>query len=219
MPSKYVIREFTEGGIYHAYNRGVEKRTIFLDEQDYNIFLYYIFIYLAPSETVLSKYPTLPLRLQGKNLAAEVDLFCYCLMPNHFHLLVQQKTIDGISKFIKQLTNAYTLYFNQKYQRVGSLMQGPFKAIMISTENSLLHISRYIHLNPIVNSLVTNLKNYQWSSFKTYIANSEEIPIKKNLILSFFSSSKDYERFVLDQVDYAKNLALLKEITIEELEE
>lgn len=215
MPSRYVVRDFAENNVYHVFNRGVEKRTIFLDEQDYRIFLYYLFIYLAPLEKVLTRYPILPLRLHSKNLAKEIDFFCYCLMPNHFHFLIRQITKNGISKLIKQLTNAYTLYFNQKYKRVGGLLQGRFKAVGVKTDNLLLHVSRYIHLNPVVGELVTNPEEYPWSSYPAYINNLKETICNRELILSFFSSSKDYEKFVQDQVDYANNLALLKDFTLD----
>lgn len=133
MPSKYVVRNFSENSYYHVFNRGVEKRNIFLDEKDYRFFETYLSIYLNPLKRVLEKYPDLPLRLHNKNLSKEVKLMAYCLMPNHFHLLLKQKTKDGISKLLKQITNAYTLYFNQKNKRVGGLMQGRFKAAQISS--------------------------------------------------------------------------------------
>lgn len=215
MPSKYVIRNFSENKIYHVFNRGVEKRKIFMDEQDYNIFLFYIFIYIAPLEDVLKKYPLLPLRLQGRNLSSEIEIVSYCLMPNHFHLLIKQNNKDSISKFIKQLTNAYTLYFNQKYKRVGGLMQGRFKAVDIDTDDLLIHISRYIHLNPVEAGLTKDIKSYKWSSLSGYLDNSNSF-ISKNIILNYFSSPKGYKNFVLDQVDYAKKLELIKHTVLED---
>lgn len=131
MPSKYVVRNFAEDSYYHIYNRGGQNWDIFLDEKDYRFFETYLFIYLAPLKKVLEKHPDLPLRLHNKNLSEEVKLMAYCLMPNHFHLLLKQKTKNGISKLLKQITNAYTLYFNQKNTRVGGLMQGRFKAVQV----------------------------------------------------------------------------------------
>src|SRR3989344_7619419 len=147
MPSKYRIRNFEENGYYHLFNRGVEKKKIFLDNQDYKIFLYYSFVYLKPLNDVLSTYPQLPIRLHSKNLSGEIDLISYCLMPNHFHLLLKQYTKTGFSKLAKQTTNAYTEYFNKKYKRTGSLMQGTFKSVKVNTDEQLVHLSRYIHLN------------------------------------------------------------------------
>ena len=135
MPSKYVVRNFTENSSYHIFNRGVDNRDIFLDEKDYRFFETYLFIYLKPIKQVLEKYPDVPSRLHSKNLSKEVDLLGYCLMPSHFHLLLKQKTKNGISKLMKQIINAYTLFFNQKNKRSGSLIQGRFKAMQIHEDS------------------------------------------------------------------------------------
>lgn len=214
MPSKYTIRSFIEGGIYHIFNRGVEKRVIFLDDQDYNIFLYYLFIYTADPKKVLNKYPELPLRLYNKNLHSQIEVLAYCLMPNHFHLLLKQRSINGVSKLLKQITNAYTLYFNQKYKRVGSLMQGRFRAVKIDNDDLLIHISRYIHLNPLVSNLTDNLKNYQQSSYLEYMNRKDGICMK-NLILDYFSSLKGYEEFISDQKDYAQKIEKIKHMALD----
>lgn len=215
MPSKHVVRNFEEEGIYHVFNRGVEKRDIFLDEQDYRIFLYYLYIYVVPLDQVLIKHPHLPIRLCGKNLSPEIELFAYCLMPNHFHLLIKQKSFDGVSRLLKQLTNAYAKYFNDKYNRVGGLFQGRFKAVNIETNEQLLHTSRYIHLNPLASGLTKDLKTYQWSSYLEYINKKDDLICSKETILFFFPTSK-YEDFVMDQADYAKELENIKHLTLDD---
>lgn len=103
-----------------------------MDEKDYRFFETYLSIYLYPLPEVLKRYPDVPSRLHSKNLSNDVELLAYCLMPNHFHLILKQKTIHGISKLMKQMINAYTLFFNQKNNRTGSLMQGRFKAVQIT---------------------------------------------------------------------------------------
>lgn len=215
MPSKYLVRNFEENSYHHIFNRGVEKRKIFLDIKDYNIFIYYLYIYLKPLNEVLLRHPQLPLRLQGRNLSSEVSLVSYCLMPNHFHLLLKQKTKDGISKLLKQVTNAYTEYFNKKYARVGSLLQGPFKAVKITTDEQLIHLTRYIHLNPLIGSIVNNLEDYPWSSYKSFITGKEADLCDKQIILHRFNSTSDYQKFVLDQANYANELQKLEGLTIE----
>jgi putative transposase len=217
MPSRYVIRNFVNDYYYHIFNRGVEKRDIFLDDQDRLILLYYLFIYLAPPDQVSLKYPQLPLRLQGKNLSQEINLVAYCLMPNHFHLLLQQKTSGAISKLLKQLTNAYTLYFNQKYQRVGGLVQGRFRAVMVASDELLLHVLRYIHLNPIVSGVVKNLKEYPWSSHLDYLGKPGRLNCLKLTTLSNFPSVGEYEEFILDHVGYAQEVERIKHLTLEEI--
>lgn len=215
MPSKHVVRNFVEDSYYHVFNRGVEKRNIFLDEQDYRMFLYYLLVYLMPLEKVLSRYPKLPIRLYNKNLSSELDLVTYCLMPNHFHFLLYQKSRNGISKLMKQLTNAYTLYFNQKYKRVGGLVQGSFKAVAIETDELLLHISRYIHLNPIIREIVQTLEDYEWSSYVDYTTENVNSICKIAVILSHFSTPGAYKKFVLDQIDYARELECIKHLMID----
>ena len=201
---------------YHVFNRGVEKRNIFEDEQDYNIFKYYLSIYLLPKEIIAQKFDKVPLRLLNKNLNDQLELLAYCLMPNHFHLLLKQLTTDAISRFMKQLTNAYTFYFNNKHDRVGGLMQGRFKAVLIDSDEQLLHVSRYIHLNPITAQLTNELGNYFWSSYPSYTNVTSDPLVKKGTILDQFNSSKDYKRFVSDQEDYAKELDKSKHLFIEQ---
>ncbi len=215
MPSKYVVRNFTEDSYYHVFNRGVEKRNIFLDSKDYRFFQTYLFIYLHPLDQVLKKYPDLPLRLYSKNLSEEVKLTAYCLMPNHFHLLLKQKTKNGISKLMKQIANAYTLYFNQKYEREGGLMQGRYKAVPVIKSNLLTHIVRYIHLNPVASNLTKALDSYQWSSYSDYLGKETDLPCSKSEILSCFSSLESFEKFHQDQIDYSRELEKLKHLTID----
>jgi len=215
MPSPYIVRSFAENHIYHVFSRGLGKHPILKDEEDYKMFKYYLFIYLTPLEKVLSVYPQLPLRLHSKNLSEEIDLIAYCLMPNHFHLLIKQNTRDSISKLLKQISNAYTRYFNIKYKRSGSLTEGRFKAVMVTSDSLLLHINRYIHLNPLVAGLVTELRDYPWSSYIEYVGKSKENLTEKATILKHFRSTEDYEKFILDQADYAKQLAKIKHATID----
>lgn len=214
MPAKHTIRLFTEGGIYHIYNRGVNKTEIFLDDEDYKTFLYYLFIYAAPLEKVLAKYPQLTIRIQKKNLAEEIEILAYCLMPNHFHMMMKQHTKNGVSRFMKQMANAYTRYFNQKYKRVGPLFQGRYKAALIETDEQLIHISRYIHLNPVIAGITSSVRNDRWTSFGNYISRDKGL-VKTDLVLSFFKSPKEYEVFVLDRIDYGKKLNRIKHLSFE----
>ena len=139
-----------------------------------------------------------------------VDIICYCLMPNHFHFLIKQLKDGGITEFISKLSNSYTKYYNVKYNRVGPLLQGEFKAVLIESDAQLIHVSRYIHLNPIASFLVKDLNEYRWSSYKEYVENDTNGICNKEAVLSFFKSPKDYEKFVLDQVDYAQRLEIIK---------
>lgn len=139
-----------------------------------------------------------------------VDMLCFCLMPNHFHLLVRQNQPNGISRFIGQLSNSYTKYFNTKYHRVGPLFQGEFKAVHIETTEQLLHVSRYIHLNPLVSYLTKDLNTYRWSSYGEYIGSTFSCVCEKQAVLASFPSTTAYEQFVLDQESYGKQLEFIK---------
>ncbi|KKW06034.1 MAG: hypothetical protein UY40_C0004G0018 [candidate division CPR1 bacterium GW2011_GWC1_49_13] len=216
MPSKYVVRNFQENSFYHVFNQGVEKRPIFLDETDYATFLYYLTVYLLPIEKAAQMYPDTPVRLYEKNLTEEVKLIAYCLMPNHFHLLLKQETANGVSKLLKQLTNAYTLYFNQKYQRVGALMQGPFRAAPVTEDKLFIHLVRFIHLNPLVAGLIGDLASYRWSSYNWYLGNQADIPTEKDKVLAFFPSVGALKGFHEDKTDYGKNLEKIKQLKIDD---
>jgi len=194
MPQRNTIRHFTEEGVYHIYNRGVEKRDIFLDEQDYAVFLHLLKFYLSPIDPS-NNHPFIEFQKFRvvrprplTNLENEVDLIAYCLMPNHFHLILQQHAIDGVTKLMRKVSTTYALYFNKRYNRDGYLFQGKYKASIVSEDSYLLHLSRYIHLNP--SSLTrTDLVNYPYSSYKNYLGLKHATWVKPKIILDFFNQS------------------------------
>lgn len=214
MPGR--VTPLVTGEFYHIFNRGSEKRDIFTQPRDYQRFLktfyYYHFLGKKPSfskfaKSQLSSFDPDP----NKKL---VDITCYCLMPNHFHFLIKQLKDNGISTFISQLSNSYTKYFNTKYKRVGALFQGVFKAVHIETEDQFIHLSRYIHLNPVVSGLTKDLNDYKWSSYLEYI-NGQSFYCSPEDILSLYSSTDSYKKFVENQIDYATSLEILKHRTVD----
>lgn len=195
MASKNVIRQFTENGIYHVYNRGVEKRDIFLDDQDYAVFLHLLKYYLSPIDPK-GEHPLMEFKNFSivrprplANIEKEVNLIEYCLMPNHFHLIIQQISIDGVTKLLRRIATTYAMYFNKRYKRVGYLFQGPYKAVLVETDSYLLHLSRYIHLNPI-DLTRRELVNYPYSSYKYFIGSARAGWVKPRIILDYFDKSK-----------------------------
>jgi len=198
MPAKNKVKQYLQEGYYHIYNRGVEKRDIFLDEQDYGVFLNRLKRYLSrgkPCETGLNPAPSL---IRNKNFYGRIKLLAYCLMPNHFHLLLQQKEEKDMSEFITSLCASYSMYFNKKYQRSGSLFQGTYKAILVENDPYLLHLSRYIHLNPFeFDVLDTKAKNKHkgfnpagYSSYACYLGKRKEEWVDPEPILHFFKSPR-----------------------------
>lgn len=212
------------GELYHLYNRGVEKRPIFTRTRDYErakeMIWYYRYRrprlryshYKELSPEAKSVYvPTLTAQ------PLKVAVLCYSFMPNHFHFLLRQEEERGITEFFSAFCNSYAKYFNTKYKRVGPLFQGEFKAVRIEDNEQLLHVSRYIHLNPSTAFLVEpeSLSSYPWTSFPEYVAGSESV-CDTTLVLSQFSKAKEYESFVLDQAGYQRSLNVIHQALFEE---
>lgn len=215
IPVPYRITPLVNGEFYHLYNRGLEGKDIFSQRRDYSQFINAFFYYQTqdpkPKFSSFRRSKLFPVDHSKKI----VDVVCYCLMPNHFHLLVKQLKDGGISEFMRKFLLSYIKYRNLKYNRQGPLLNGPFKAVRIESEGQLLHVSRYIHLNPLVSLLTKDLKLYPWSSYHNYIGLENNANINKEEILSSFKTPKDYEQFVLDQADYGKTLELLKHKAID----
>ena len=207
MPAKYVRRNLRENSYYHIYNRGLVNQDIFLDEQDHKIFLFYLYIYTSSLKEVCDRYVDLPLRLQAKNLSDDIRLVAYCLMPNHFHLLLKQRSAKSMPRLIKQVTNGYTTYFNSKYKRVGRLMQGRYLATLVESEYLLIQMARFVHLNPVLAGLCTNPGDYEWSSYKN--------PLQPNELLHRFGSIEEWDKFHLDKEAYQQNEPKIKDLIID----
>lgn len=203
--------------IYHIFNRGVNKGDIFFSEKDYKHFLSAAKHYLIKNSRYSYEKSFTSHNEPGSSALAalhvnmpKIEILAYSLMPNHFHFLVKQATDKGIASYMQRFINSYVHYINIKYKRVGPLFQGRFKGVLIESDEQFLHVSRYIHLNPLVSGLVSDLKNYLWSSYHSYIGNGEDGLSNPELILKSFKTKKDYEKFVLDQADYAKSLEDIK---------
>ena len=201
---------------YHIYNRGADKRNIFLQLRDYRRFFqtfnYYRFIGPKPRFSKFAKSDLISFSPDPKKKL--VDIVCYCLMPNHFHFLIKQLRNNGVSTFISQICNSYTKYFNTKNRRIGPLFQGAFKAVLIETDEQLIHVSRYIHLNPIVSGVAHDLNSYFWSSYYEYVSGKESI-CSTGYVLDLLPSRTGYQKFVEEQIDYGITLELLKHQTID----
>lgn len=201
MPAKNSRKTYIENGYYHIYNRGVEKRNIFLDEQDYKVFLSYLKIYLESPSLQGQALKVAPSR-HLKNYADQITLLAYCLMPNHFHLLVKQTTFNAMNSFIQSILTKYSMYINKKYHRVGPLFQGRYKAVLVKNEPQFLYLTKYIHRNPLdILPTGPGLVGYPYSSYQNYLNNIQQIWVKPQEILSYFSrinSSLSYKSFIED---------------------
>lgn len=219
MPAKNTVKIYIQGGCYHLYNRGVEKRHIFQDREDYITFINLLKMYLSLPKVPKGSDPK-SAYYGKKNLHGQIELLAYCLMPNHFHLLVRQQTKEGITNLMRCINTNYVVYFNKKYNRVGSLFQGRYKAVLVENDAYLLHLSRYIHLNPA--SFATDFAKYAYSSYMDYLNERITEWLNRDMILNYFKRSKrhgtrdyfSYEDFVSDYK--TENESYLEGLVLEE---
>jgi len=210
--------------IYHIFNRGIDKRSTFNKNSEfiraYQTLNFYRF---ASPPVKLSKFLELTEKRQTEILNSIrneklVSIFCYCLMPNHFHLLLKQESENGISKFVGQFLNSYTKYFNLKNNRTGALFLDEFKNVLVGREEQLIHLSRYIHLNPYSSGIVQNLEGlekYEWSSLDEYIHATENGICDKEIIMNYFKTKESYKKFVLNNADYQRELKKIEHAILE----
>lgn len=214
-----------ENCLYHILNRGVEKKKIFLSDKDYTRFVHNlhdfnrqdinIFSYSRRQSLSAMRWPT--------DKKSSVDVLCWCLMPNHFHILTIEKIDNGVSDFSKRITGGYTQYFNLRNKRSGVLFQGRSKIIPIQRDEHFLHLPFYIFSNPIkliepcwkekgfkkLNKVIQFLENYKWSGYSDIIGR-ENFPfiINKKLFFEIFDTSekrfkKDFSDLLSDYVGHA----------------
>lgn len=215
--------KFQNNYLYHIYNRGTEKRDIFLNKIDYFQFIHYLYEFNNINSLLnLSR----DIKIDGGSTSLSrkrellVDIIAFCLMPNHFHLVLRQLKDNGISKFMQKLGTGYTMYFNTKNNRTGALFQGRFKAVSVDRDNYFLYLINYIHLNPIEliepewkEKKILNgekakdfLENYRWSSYLDCIG-IKNFPsvINKTIIMEYFKTAESYSEFACQWFNQDKN--------------
>jgi len=198
MPGRNINKIYLEDSYYHVYGRGHNRGAVFRDKDDYAVFLNLFKRYLSNKPIQDKKGREYPW------LQEEVDLLAFCLMPNHFHALIYQRNPGAMTKLFKSVITTYGMYFNKKYDCLGSVFQGRFKASMIDRDNYLMHISRYIHLNP------KNYTTWAFSSLPFYLGRQKAEWLKPGDILGLFDSRADYKKFVEDKEDHKKMLDEIK---------
>ncbi len=224
MPGRKTI--IATGEVYHLLNRGIASQPIFLNARDYqrasNTFFYYRnrILPLRYSYFLLQSLEKRREILENLNKKQDflVAIIAFCFMPNHFHFLVRQNVDNGIANFLSKFSNSYTKYFNTKRKRRGPLLEGKFKAVRIETDEQLLHVSRYIHLNPYTSHLVKDvkdLKNYPYSSFPEYLNKVKVNFCFKDDVLGQFKNINSYKRFVYNQADYQRELQQIRHLILD----
>jgi putative transposase len=208
---------FSEGEYYHVYNRGVEKRDIFLNQTDNERFLRLLFLANGDRPFKYREIQDLPLSKvdRGEPLVA---IGAYCLMTNHFHVLVKEIREGGLSRFMEKLTTGYSKYFNKKYDRVGPLFQSRFKAEHVGRDEYLKYLYAYIHLNPIkfispewkergildIGKAKKHLQSYRYSSYVDHsgIKRAEGLILLNKEFPEYFVEDHEFEDFVKDWLEY-----------------
>lgn len=197
MPSRNTVKQYDVQTFYHVYNRGAGGRTIFLDYSDRQKFVSLLARYATPKDERDDSEKSYP--------EYDVEITAYCLMGNHFHLLLYlNEDKAAVSEFMRSVSTAYTMYFNKKYRQHGHLFQSIFKASRISDESYLLHITRYIHMNP------RTYLTYRWSSINVYLGSNDESWVKADRVLTM--SPSQYTTFLHE---YKSKKAELEELKLQ----
>lgn len=203
---------FIKGEYYHIYNRGNSKQKIFRDKQDYEYFLYLLFLSNKKKKFKISFLESDVYKTKRESQVVAIG--AYCLMPNHFHILITEINKEGISKFMHKVSSGYAHYYNKKYKRTGSLFEGKFKSQYVDTDNYLKYLFSYIHLNPVKliqrdwkekgiqnkHEIINFLGNYKYSSFLDYlgIKREENFILNKKVFPNYFLSTKNFMNEIFD---------------------
>jgi|SRR3989344_4703921 len=223
--------------IYHIYNRGVERRRVFMDDEDRLRFVHDLFEFNDQNPTLNlsyhigyrnSKEVGLP-KIEREKRKLLVELMAFCMMPNHFHLIVRQKVENGITEFMRKIGSGYTNYFNKKYERVGHLFQGKYKMARLTNDAQFIHLPYYIHFNPLdltkhewrrreiknYKDAEKFLETYRWSSHLDYIGkNNFPSVTQREFLLKFFGGPDRYKKSIAEWLKELDEEAI-KEVTIE----
>jgi putative transposase len=204
------------GEVYHICNKSIAGFKIFNGDKDYDRIMGLISFYIA--DEVPYKFSTYK-KIKNAEFGFSkqlVHIVAYCIMPTHVHLILKQIKDNGIEKFMGLVSNGYSKYFNIRYARKGPLWEGRFKNVLIKNDEQLLHLTRYIHLNPVTAFLVNNPGNWKYSSYNEYV----ESGIFDKKLCNFYDLLKidpeSYKKFVLDQIDYQRQLAIIKKVSLED---
>ncbi len=209
-------RIFPSGEIFHICNKSISNYKIFRTERFIQRFITTINYYNSLNiKTCLSKAIRQPLELphiMSTDQNRIFSLLAYCIMPDHYHLMIKVKHDYVLSEYMKNIENSYSHYFNLFNHRKGPLWQSRFRAILIEDDETLLHVHRYIHLNSTTAGIVENPENWPWSSYNYFLNDKDAFSMHKEISIS---SASLYKKFVEDQIDYQRKLLGIKRMLLE----
>jgi len=218
---------FANNEYYHIFNRGVDKRKVFLSKEDYNRFLVSMDLLNDEKDGLMLAWRDLrrgdpkakPLASQRLRLRNRiVKIIAYCLNSNHYHFILQQSSNEGIEKFMQKLGTSYTMYFNKKFDRSGALFQGPFKSIHIDSNEYLLYLSAYVNANHFIHGKSKGLAFGAWpySSLLDYTGRRNEKLCSREPILSQFDNDfSQYEKYLSTNAKYFKDKKEMEKYILE----
>lgn len=211
---------FATNEYYHLFNRTIGKEIIYADKRNLSRMIHLVDHYRFPQPLRYSQFKTLPDKSKQAYLnkvskeTPLVEIFSFAFMPNHFHFLLKQTREHGLVTFISNLQNSFAKFFNLKYKRHGSLFTKPFKGKWVETDEEFVHISRYIHLNPVTSFQINSddLAIYPWTSLPYYLNKLENRFISTSMLLSRFKTPAKYYQFIKDQADHQRKLGRIKHL-------
>ncbi len=208
-----------KGETYHIFSKSIAGFEVFRKDSEYermkNLLKYY-----KTENPPLRFSMFMEIKNKGgfsqKHLSSKeslVDIIAYCFMPTHFHLILKQLNENGISVFMSNILNIYTRYFNVKTKRKGPLWESRFRRILVETDEQLLHLTRYIHLNPVTAYLVDKPQDWKFSSYKEFLQEDKEKICNYSEVLDI--KPQNYKEFVTIQINYQRELAGIKKLFLE----
>ncbi len=210
--------KFIEGEIYHVFNKSISGYGIFKDldnsQRFLNVFEYYNDSLITKCFSQFTKRK----KFDYQNIIYPLNnSFCkvlsYCIMPDHYHFLLKILKNNSLSKFFNNVENSYTRYFNTKFNRKGPLWQSPFKSVEIKSNEQLLHVSRYIHLNPTTSYLADKPEDWIFSSYNDFI--SDKKVLKTYIKEISIDNTESYKQFVENNIEYQRELKHIKKLILE----
>ena len=202
--------------IYHVFTKSIAGFRVFVEHKDFKRIIQLITYYKNNPFVKFSDYKKLKNKLKYPFLTKTsplIQIIAYCIMPTHIHLVLYEKRENGISNYMRRLLNSYTRYFNEKIKRKGPLWEGRFKKVLVTSDEQLLHLTRYVHLNPVSAGIVEKPEDWPYSSYREYIALEPRSICEVEPFLSF--SEKEYKKFVEDRIDYQRSLEIIKHLILE----
>ncbi len=211
-----------EGNIYHVFTRSIAGYKIFNSDMDFKRMFTAIAFYTSmPSAGRISDFfrgsrkQRKEFPLQNYPLNKKIRLIAYCIMPTHIHLLLHQLGEESISRYINLVLKSYSKYFNLKHKRLGPLWESRFKNVIVESDEQLIHLTRYIHLNPVTAYLVDRPEDWRHSSYQEYLKVIEDGKGICDYSGYVAMGSNSYRNFTNDQIDYQRKLQDIKKLILE----